>query len=420
MILCAHPTGNANVRAVLTALDEQHLLQTFCTTLAAQSDDKFLKLLPPRMRNQVMRRGYTLKEASVVRFPAREIARHLAKSLHLRALINHETGWASVDAVYSDLDHRVAQALRPGRSDAVTGVYCYEDCALQTFRAAGARGLTRFYDLPIAYWKTGRQLLSEEAARWPEWEPTLVGTRDSPAKLARKTEELTQADVVLTPSQFVADSLPAEVRSQKPCYVVEFGSPAVAMTENRRESDPNRPLRVLFAGSMTQRKGLADLFAAINLLKRTDVELIVMGSPLMPFEFYQRQCPAFRYEAPRPHAEVLTLMRSCDVFALPSIVEGRALVQQEALACGLPLIVTPNAGGEDLIEEGRTGFLVPIRSPEAIAEKIAWFADHRAELPQMRQNAIDKAAEYTWERYGDRIADIVRRHSETANHANVG
>jgi glycosyltransferase involved in cell wall biosynthesis len=64
--------------------------------------------------------------------------------------------------------------------------------------------------------------------------------------------------------------------------------------------------------------------------------------------------------------------------------------------------------------------LVPIRSPEAIAEKIAWFADQRAELPRMRQYAIDKAAKYTWERYGDRIADIVRLHSKTANHANVG
>ena len=56
---------------------------------------------------------------------------------------------------------------------------------------------------------------------------------------------------------------------------------------------------------------------------------------------------------------------------LPSIVEGRALVQQEALSCGLPIIVTPNAGGEDLVEEGITGHLVPIRSPEKIAEAIS-------------------------------------------------
>ena len=62
-----------------------------------------------------------------------------------------------------------------------------------------------------------------------------------------------------------------------------------------------------------------------------------------------------------------------DVLILPSIIEGRALVQQEALACGLPIIVTPNAGGEDLIETGVTGHLIPIRSPEKIREKIEWF-----------------------------------------------
>src|SRR5205823_1458743 len=106
---------------------------------------------------------------------------------------------------------------------------------------------------------------------------------------------------------------------------------------------------------------------------------------------------------PRSHAEVLELMRGCDVFVLPSIVEGRALVQQEALACGLPLIVTPNAGGEDLIEEERTGFLVPIRAPEILAKKIEWFAEHRDALPAMSAAAQTKAREYTWEAYGEKV-----------------
>ena len=51
-------------------------------------------------------------------------------------------------------------------------------------------------------------------------------------------------------------------------------------------------------------------------------------------------------------------------------------MQQEAMLCGLPIIVTANAGGEDLIDEGKTGYLVPIDSPEILAEKISWFADH--------------------------------------------
>jgi len=102
-------------------------------------------------------------------------------------------------------------------------------------------------------------------------------------------------------------------------------------------------------------------------------------------------------------------MRRCDVFCLPSIVEGRALVMQEAMSQGLPLIITPNTGGEDLIIEGTTGFLVPIRRPDLIAERIAWFADHRATLFEMSRAAATKAGQFTWAEYGKIIADGVRQ-----------
>ena len=162
-------------------------------------------------------------------------------------------------------------------------------------------------------------------------------------------------------------------------------------------------MRVLFAGGMSQRKGLADLFQAMKLLRRGDIQLVVMGAAIAPMEFYRKQYDGFLYEAPRSRERVLELMASCDVLALPSIVEGRALVQQEAMANGLPLIVTENTGGEDLIVEGETGFLVPIRSPDKIAEKVAWLADHRGNLPGMREASIRKAGQYPWQRYTDTI-----------------
>ncbi len=162
---------------------------------------------------------------------------------------------------------------------------------------------------------------------------------------------------------------------------------------------------MLFAGSLTQRKGLADVFAAMKLVKRHDVELVLMGSPIAPMEFYRSQYRDFTYMTTRPHHEVLELMQSCDVLVLPSIAEGRALVQQEAMANGLPLIITPNTGGQDLIVEGETGFLVPIRRPEKIAERIAWLADHREALPEMRRAAIEKADAYPWQRYSEIILD---------------
>jgi type I restriction enzyme R subunit len=81
-------------------------------------------------------------------------------------------------------------------------------------------------------------------------------------------------------------------------------------------------------------------------------------------------------------------MRSCDVFVLPSLVEGRALVQQEAMACGLPIIVTRNAGGEDLVQDGSGGFLVPIRDPQAIAEKLSGIKGNEEAVAETIENNI--------------------------------
>jgi len=145
----------------------------------------------------------------------------------------------------------------------------------------------------------------------------------------------------------------------------------------------------------------------MKLVKTAGAELVVMGSPILPMQFYRNQFAKFIYEPPRPHDAVLRLMASCDVLVLPSIVEGRALVQQEAMACGLPLLVTRNAGGEDLIVEGETGFLVPPGSPEAIAKKIEWFLQNRDKLPGMREAARAKAAKLTWAAYGDQILHAI-------------
>lgn len=400
MIAVSHPTGNAFVRALLAALEERRLDARFFTTLTAPPEN-VLRLLPGPLREQIARRAFPLPRSRIVTRPARETLRLLANSAGARSLTRHERGWASIDAVYRDLDRAVAAWVERHGAE-LKAVHCYEDGALETFLAAASRGARRVYELPIAWWETAGKLLREEAERLPAWEPTLFATRDSREKLERKTQEIHLADTVICPSRFVHDSLPENVRRDKQCVVAKFGSPVsqVSMSGPRRDG---RKLRVLFAGAMTQRKGLADVFSAMKMLDRADVELVVMGSPILPMKFYSDHFDAFVHEPPRPHDAVLELMRTCDVLVLPSIVEGRALVQQEAMACGLPLIVTANAGGGDLIEEGATGFLVPIRAPEKIAEKIAWFADHRDLIPAMGEAAKRKAAECTWADYSDAV-----------------
>ena len=411
-IVLLHPTGNRNVRAVAEGLTAAGMLVEFDTTLAADASATWLRLLPAGLRAELLRRTYPVPSGRLHTTPWLEVARLALPRLGLARHVRHEAGWASVDAVYQHLDQAVARRLpRLARQQQANAVYAYEDGALATFTRAKDLGMKCIYDLPIAYWETVRGLLLEEAARLPTWAATLGGgISDSEAKLARKTRELELADVVVGPGGFVLDSLPASAQS-KQRIMASFGSPdtpAPPRPDVAEGEVHKRKLRVLFVGSMGQRKGLGDLFEAVRQLNHPALELVVMGSPLAPLAFYQAQLPGFTYEPGRPHAQVLALMRSCDVFCLPSIVEGRALVMQEAMSQGLPLIITPNTGGADLVLEGETGFLVPIRSPAAIAEKLAWFLEHRAQIPSMGRQAQAHAAGYTWTNYGSQIVQALR------------
>jgi glycosyltransferase involved in cell wall biosynthesis len=409
MTLLAHPFGNEFVRALLGALDRAGLLAKFVTALGWSNASPLLHGLPGKLRFQMARRSYDLPHDRIKSHPAREIVRLLADSVGQHWLIEHERGWASIDRVWRGVDGSATAFLRESYQRLnIRAVYAYEDCAEQLFETARELGVRRIYDLPIAYWETAQRLLQEEAERYPDWEPTLLATRDSAEKLARKTRELELAELVICPSNFVLDSLPENARASKPCHVVPFGSPTREQVGFSERKQSQGPMRLLFAGALTQRKGLADLFAAMKLLGSKKVELVVMGPLLRPLGWYREQLPCFVYEAPRPHRNVLQLMQTCDVLVLPSIVEGRALVQQEAMACGLPIIVTINAGGDDLIAEGETGFLVPIRSPEAIAEKINWCVMNRASIAGMAIAAQRRASELTWSGYGEMILAAIR------------
>jgi glycosyltransferase involved in cell wall biosynthesis len=409
-LLLSHPAGNQNVRAMLDGLETAGMLARFSTTLAVSPDSFALKLVPEGVSRDLLRRRFKVPREKILQHPLREVARAVCNRIGWGYPLRHEEGFASIDGVLQDFDRFTARVLpKVHREHGLGAVYTYEDSALDTFKAAKALDLKSVYDLPISYWEVGRRLMEDELQRLPAWAAAMGGgMSDSPAKLERKDQELALADLVVVPSRFVADSLPSWA-AQKAKVLSPFGSPISTTAPSREAPDASRPLRVLFVGSMGQRKGLADLFQAMQLLEGENIELIVMGSLLADLDFYRSQYPGFTHEKGRPHAEVLKLMRSCDVFCLPSLYEGRALVMQEAMSQGLPVVITPNTGGEDLVVEGKTGFLVPIRSPEKIAEKLAWFNQNRQELPAMKEAAMQHAASYTWPNYSRVVIDAIRK-----------
>lgn len=397
-IVVSHPTGNANVRAIANGFKRAGMLEKFVTCIAYFEDSLLLKT---NLKNAERRRFDGVEKADVITYPWKEAGRLLSMQFGLDFLTASESSIFNITNVYQSLDKFLSRKLASFKN--ADAVYSYEDGAYSTFNAAKQRGLTCIYDLPIAYWQKTRMLLLEEAVRYPQWKGTLSGgISDSQEKLQRKTSELELADVVTVPSMFVASSLPEWAKDKK-VIISPFGTPAAPEHFIARPTTANRPLRVLFAGSMSQRKGLADLFEAIKLLNTKAVELVVLGSPVEDISFYKKAFPGLIYEPPRPHAAVLELMETCDIFCLPSIIEGRALVMQEAMSRHLPVIITKNTGGEDLIKEGETGFLVPTGQPEIIAERISWFLENRQQIKDMGDAAAAHAATYTWQQYSNII-----------------
>ena len=411
-LVFSHPTANANVRAVCSGLLNAGILDSFYTSIASFPGDSLdmLSKFPPFSELRRRRFDPALR-ALTHTWPWLEMGRLLSLKAGLKRFIRSERGIFSVDSVYKNLDNHVSARLRAKAKGNISAVYAYEDGAYASFAQAKKLGMKCIYELPIAYWETRKKLLAEEAERLPGWKQTLGGgIKDSPQKLEHKSMELELADLVIVPSEFVLNSLP-EWSKEKIVHMAPFGSPAATQIDKNmlpNQHDKNRPLRLLFAGSMGQRKGLGDLFSAIHLLNDSNIELVIMGSLSAPIEFYRKILPRFIYEPGRPNEQVLALMKTCDVFCLPSIIEGRALVMQEAMSQGLPIIITPNTGGSDLVIEGETGFMVPIRSPEAIAQKLSWFLENRSKIKEMGQRAQQHAAKYTWDNYATSITTTIK------------
>jgi starch synthase len=401
VILLSHPTGNEFVRHALEAVDGAGMLGEFWTTISWNPNSPLNRFLPRSLAELLARRSFAESIRSRTRtVPFREAVRLLAGGVGIQS--QHETGAFSVDAVFRELDRKVAERLR--NIDNLRAVYSYEDGALESFRAARDRGLKRIYDLPIGYWRVGQKIFVEEKKREPEWAPTLTGTLDSAEKLARKDEELRLADRVIVASSFTKQTL-AEASMTAKIDIVPYGAPSSISNEIKKTSGR---LRVLFAGSLGQRKGLAYLLKAMCILKHS-VELTLLGrkaaSGCAPLEKAVRK---YRWIQTLSHDAMLREMHQHDVLVLPSLFEGFGLVILEAMAQGVAVITTDHTAGPDVIQNELDGFIVPIRSAEAIAAKLDLLASDDDRLMSMKAAAKRKAAALGWENYRRRLVEVAR------------
>jgi glycosyltransferase involved in cell wall biosynthesis len=302
--------------------------------------------------------------------------------------------------IFELFDRQAARHIM-NQSDIFAGL---SGCSLYSLRRARQMGAKTVLERGSSHMLYQRTILEEEYARFG-----LRRTVVHPQVVERELREYQEADFISIPSLFVKETfLQRGVPAAKLLHV-PFG---VDLTNFYPIPKVDKTFRVIHCGNLSLRKGVHYLLQAFWELKLPGAELWLIGSlpeEIRPF-LKQFASPAIRHLGPFPEPELHKYYSQGSVFCLASIEEGLAMVQVQAMACGLPLIITTNTGGADLVREGREGFILPIRDVAALKEKILYCYENQEEVRRMGEAARERVRTgFTWADYGDKMMACYRR-----------
>ena len=302
-----------------------------------------------------------------------------------------------------DLGRWMARNIDPEWTDVLHGL---DGPGPEAGRIMKAHGKLWICDRGSTHILTQKRILEEEHTCWGAPAPPfpLEG-------LERCIEEYEEAHAVIVPSQFARRSFLEHGIPAERVFVCPYG---VDLSEFRPAPKEDDVFRIICVGTSIQ-KGIGHLLSAVEpLVRKRLCELWIVG-PIDPTarHIHEKYRDSFVYKGIYPRKELWQIYSQASVLALASVQEGLALVQAQAMACGVPVIATANTGAEDLFTDGIEGFIVPIRNPEAIRERIEWMIEN----PTLRRQMADAALQRVkglggWNQYGDRINSV---YSEVAN-----
>jgi alpha-maltose-1-phosphate synthase len=283
----------------------------------------------------------------------------------------------------------------------------FQGSCLQSLKAAKANGKLAICELATAHAPSARRILEEEKNLHPEWADSIDNVNFPAAYFDRLCEEPHQADIVIGASEFTLQTLRDDGVEDSKLRRLPLGFEIAHIPFHQKEAGKCRPVRLLFAGRITQRKGIKYLLDAMLKFNPLDVELHVIGHVHGSGKILK----AYNNFIIHPHLhhnELLKMYGEFDLFALPSVFEGFGLVILEAMAAGVPVITTPHTIGPELIEDNSNGYIVPIRDVNAIVNSIKNYLEKDDDQRQaMRLKAREGALRFTWESYKIRLSAMM-------------
>ncbi len=284
---------------------------------------------------------------------------------------------------------------------AARAVYAFNGAAVEIFEAARTKGLRCILDMTIAPLEVIERLLAEERHKFPHIELGAEASNPPEQLIARERREWELADLILCGSEYVIDSLAEVGVPRAKCRVLRWGYSGPSVETDR--SQRNGPLNVLIAGTVELRKGVQYALQAAQILADPAYHFRFVGPSRTNARVFEKQLldpisgTTYRIHGPVPRTEMTHEYQNADVLLHPSLAEGSANVCYEAMAHGLPVVATPNAGSA--VTHGVDGFIIPIRDPKAIADALRTLRDNPSLRQAMSAAARQRAATLTLAEY---------------------
>ena len=397
-VVVCHP-GMQHAPWLVQQLDREGLLTEFWTGIAASDQGRLARWLPPGATNRL------------ARFFAKRMVRglqpnrlHLLPWYELKAVVQKRMGRNEQGCMHrrsADFQRALPERLFT-RGGAVVG---FDTASWIIAKRAQAAGMKYILDQTIGHPVSKERIYAEVRQRYPAWADSLETNR--PEVYAAEVTEQRLAMRIVAASSFtrrtlIENGVPAERIIVNPYGVeLEKFSPRTGGAENR-------PLRFVFVGQVSARKGIPLLLDVWQELAPSNAELWIVGHVPPRLRALVEGTRNVILKGAVPHSRVPELLRQCDVFLFPSYFEGFGLVLLEAMACGLPIVATDATGAPDLITEGVEGFVIKGGDGAALRERIQLFLSEPARAARMGARARQVAEKFTWSAYGARWAQMIR------------
>lgn len=390
------------------ALQEAGALDAFVTTFAWQSNgranhliNKLPSPLSEKILRQLGRRSINGIDPGLVhRFPWHEL---------VRTLVSRAGSAVIADKVWDRMSHQFDEVVSRRYVPHAQAVHSFEYIALKTFERAKACGVARVLHLPSLDSRAFQEIKAREKHAWPD----LISKNDSyfdarfEQRQERRQREIELADLIITNSSLTARShIKAGANADK-VFAVPLAAPSCIA--DIKDLDQRRPLKVLWAGNFSLGKGA---HYALEAWRQLDAgpfaTLDVYGSVQVPERLLKSAGDTVKFHGSVPQSHLFKAYMNADVLFFPTLSDGFGLVVAEAMAHGLPVITTDQAGAADLVTP-MNGMTVQAASSAALTDALRWCLDNRDLLAGMRHHALATAKGRQWQDYRqDLIATLDR------------